>query len=166
VGQAAQQRGPAPIAPRSTFVRDAQPTFTWGAIPEATSYRVVVVNDALEVAADSGDLRETHWSPDTALPRGRVLTWQVTAVTAAGRLTAPQPPALDARFQVIAAASADALVADLARCGESRLARAFVLAHAGLMADATPLFEDVAAQNPGNAIARRWLRAARASQGR
>ena len=166
MGMAPRDAGPTPISPRSTFVRDGQPRFTWEAIPEATSYEVVVVNEALDVVAGSRDVHETSWTPDVPLARGAVLTWQVTAVTPAGRVTAPQPPAAEARFQVMTAAAADALVADLARCGESRVARAFALARAGLLADATPLFEDVAAQNPGDAVARRWLDAARAQQGR
>jgi hypothetical protein len=157
---------PTPVAPRSTYVRDGRPVFTWEAIPEATAYRVVVVDEALDVVAESGELREARWTPTASLPRGRVLTWQVTATSAAGSVTAPQPPASEARFQVISPSAADTLVADLARCGDSRLARAFVLARSGLVADAVLLFEDIAAQNPDDPHARRWLRAARASLGR
>ncbi len=165
MGAAQHQHRPTPVSPRSTFVRDGQPRFTWEALADATSYEVVVIDEDLAVVAVSGDVRATTWTPDAPLARGVVLTWQVTALTPSGRVTAPQPPDAEARFQVMTTVAADALVADLARCGESRIARAFVLARAGLIADATPLFEDVAAQNPGDAVARRWLQAARANQG-
>ncbi len=165
MGGALRQVRPAPIAPRSTFVRDARPTFSWAAIPDATSYRLLVVDASLDIVADSGELRDTRWTPESVLPRGVVLTWQVTATTPAGRVSAPEPPAAEARFQVLTADATDALIADLARCGDSRIARAFVLSRAGLAADAVLLFEDIAAQNPGDAAARRWLRTARTNLG-
>jgi hypothetical protein len=76
------------VRPLATVVRSARPTFEWTPLPGASSYRVRVADSALNHVAESPILTTTAWTPETALPSGRVLMWQVEAQTPQGR---PRP---------------------------------------------------------------------------
>jgi hypothetical protein len=99
-GSGSHQRGPAdsPVAsmnPAGIVVETARPRFTWSA-PERGLYEVSVYDGTKRIAA-SGPLRETQWSPDRDLPRGRTYAWQVETQRGERVITIPaaaDPPAL------------------------------------------------------------------------
>ena len=89
-----------PLSPAGTVVESDRPTFQWTARQGASAYRVTVFDSRFDELADSGELTGTEWTPAKPLPRGVVLTWQITARTDQGLLRAPVPPAPEARFRV------------------------------------------------------------------
>ena len=112
--------------------------------------------DYLQVA-ESPLLTTTRWQPPTPLPRGETLSWQVTATLGDEELSAPRPPAPEARFVVLAPAQAEALAADLHVVGASRLGRALAFADAGCRRDAVRELAALAADNPGSELAQGLL---------
>ena len=89
-----------PLSPVGTVVESDRPTFRWTARQGASAYRVTVFDSRFDELADSGELTGTEWTPAKPLPRGVVLTWQITARIDQGLLRAPVPPAPEARFRV------------------------------------------------------------------
>lgn len=137
------------LAPVGTVVRKARPTFRWRVRPGARAYVVSVYDQDLTEVAASPELRESEWSPPKDLPRGRVLQWQVAALTPSGREVAPAPPEPEARFRILDAASAAALDQALAAAAGSHLGAAVVLSQAGLVDEALAELAALAAANPG-----------------
>ncbi|MET1084517.1 MAG: hypothetical protein ABWY12_15935, partial [Burkholderiales bacterium] len=89
-----------PLRPAGTVVESDRPTFRWTSRQGASAYRVTVFDSRFDELADSGELTGTEWTPAKPLPRGVVLTWQITARIDQELLRAPVPPAPEARFRV------------------------------------------------------------------
>lgn len=119
------------IAPTGTMVRDTRPRFRWTAAQGATGYSVTVTDDRFNVIAESGRVEGTQWRPETALDRGRVYQWQVTAY---GSEDGGGPRSLGL-FRVIGAGEL-ARVRKIESETDSSLARAVLYARAGLVDDA------------------------------
>lgn len=127
----------APLTPVATAVRGDRPTFRWRPLPGASTHRVMVFDGDYRPVADSGALADAVWTPPRPLPRGIVLAWQVVATRDGRQVTAPAPPAPEARFEVLApAALADLERAEQAAASLSALGRAVFAARAGLLAEA------------------------------
>lgn len=90
---------PAPLTPLGAVVTSDRPTFTWSAVPGAR-YRVEVFDTSFRPVAASDIVTVPQWTPPRPLPRGATYVWQVTAITPAGSITAPRPPAPEARFMI------------------------------------------------------------------
>jgi hypothetical protein len=141
----------------ATAVPEAAPVFEWTAVPHAEHYRVRVSTAGYLQVAESPPLTALRWQPETPLPRGEILSWQVTAAVEGDEIVAPKPPAPEARFVVLAPAQAAALAAALREVGPSRLGRAVAFADAGCRRDAARELAALAADNPGSELARRLL---------
>ena len=153
-----------PLTPLSTVVRSERPTLRFTPHPNASGYVVSIYDLDLNPIASSPTLRGTEWTVDRALPRGTTYLWQIEARTPGGRLTAPAPPAAEARFHV---ASADeAAQVEGAVASGSHLAAGVALAEAGFLDEAEAHFEQLAALNPGSAEAKALLEISRASRPR
>lgn len=153
-----------PVAPLSTIVRSDRPTLRFTAHPGASGYVVSIYDLDLEPVATSPTLHATAWTVERALPRGRTYLWQIEARTRAGRVSAPAPPAAEARFHV---ASAEAAAGVEAAVGSgSHLAAGVALAEAGFVEEAQEHFEKLAALNPQSAEAKALLDLSRASRPR
>jgi hypothetical protein len=140
----------APVTPLGTRVASDRPAFRWAAYPNARSYEVSVFDQDLQKRAGSGPIAGTHWTPERPLPRGRTYLWQVTALTARGRVIAPAPPAPEARFEVVDAGVLAKLEQQRAGAPGSRLLAAIVFSEAGLLDDADVELQALAADNPGS----------------
>jgi hypothetical protein len=140
----------APVAPLGTRVASDRPVFRWSPDAEARTYEVSVFDQDLQKRAGSGPITGTRWTPERPLPRGHTYLWQVSALTGHGRLTAPAPPAPEARFEVVD----PAVLADVERrraaAPGSRLVATVVLVQAGLLDDADAELQALAADNPGS----------------
>jgi hypothetical protein len=146
------------VAPVATAVAEAAPLFRWDAVPGAQSYRVRVFTADFSLAAESPPLTAPRWRPNAPLPAGETLSWQVTATILDGEeITAPRPPAPEARFVVLAEREAAALSAALREVGASRLGRAVAYAAAGCRQDAAKELAALAAENPDSPLARDLL---------
>ena len=142
-----------PLGPAGTVVESDRPTFRWSARQGASAYRVTVFDSRFDELADSGELTGTEWTPAKPLPRGVVLTWQITARTDQGLLRAPVPPAPEARFRVVDART----VADIDQlrgaAQGSHLLLAIAYNEAGMSEAAAAELDALREQNPEAAIA-------------
>jgi hypothetical protein len=143
------------VKPLATAVRTTRPTFEWTAVPGAISYRVRIADAALNPVVESPPSTTTSWTPEAALPSGRILMWQVEAQTPQGAIVAPAPPASEARILVLRGPDAEALSRALTAANGSDLATAVALAHFGILDEADAALARLAAANPkADAIAR------------
>jgi hypothetical protein len=134
--------------PTGTFVLSDRPTFQWSPLATASSYRVSIFDEELTLVVESPTLETAEWTVPSSVPRDAVLLWQVEATTPTGRVLAPSPPDAQARFLVLSEAEAQALRDRLDSSGGSHVARALILAEAGLIDEARAEVEALKAQNP------------------
>lgn len=125
-----------PTAPTATAVTTARPEFTWTTVTGATSYEVAIYDEAFVQVAASGARSRPGWRPERDLPRDRVLTWQITAVSPAGTTVSPAPPQPEARFVVLSEAAIARVNDARTRLAGEPLALGLTLAEAGLYRDA------------------------------
>lgn len=142
---------PAAFVPRSPLgvrVGADRPLFRWTARPGARTYEVAVFDQDLRRRLGSGPVTGLEWTPARPLERGRVYLWQVTALDGGPRLTAPAPPAPEARFEVAAPAVMDQVARARAVAPGSHLVAALALVEAGLLDEAEGELRALAAENP------------------
>jgi hypothetical protein len=142
------------VRPLGTAVETDRPTLRWLPLDGASSYIAAVFDANLNPVATSSRLSATEWTLPRALPRGRDYTWQVVARKEGREVTAPAPPAPEARFRVLEEAPA----ADIGRARQayagSHLALGLVYARAGLLDEATSELDALAGLNPDSSVAR------------
>jgi hypothetical protein len=149
--------GPEPLGPRATVVASDRPSFRWRPLPGADSYQVTVFDPGYRRLAASGPLGGEQWAPAEPLPRGPVLSWQVAAVVAGREVTAPAPPAPEARFRIATHDELARVEAAARDAAGSRLALAAIYAEAGLLVEAQGELGALAEANPDSEVARRLL---------
>lgn len=143
------------LQPVGTVTLSNRPTFNWQPLAGATSYQVHILDTDFNVVAESGALTTTSWSPPTALKRGVVYLWQVSAAKDGEVISAPAAPAPEARFKILTAAKArEVQHAVQARSG-SHLELGIIYAHNGLLDDAEREFRAALRRNQGAATARK-----------
>ena len=98
----------------------------------------------------SGPLTSTEWTPAKALPRGRTYLWQVTARAGGQRVTAPAPPAPEARFEIAGPDVMAEVEKRRAQAPGSHVVAALALVEAGLLDDAESELDALATDNPGS----------------
>jgi len=154
--------GPAPefaaTDPLGRVTLEDRPVFRWTALPGASSYRVAILDEDLRAVAQSPALSQPQWQPGQPLPRGRVYTWQVTAVRSGDEVRAPQPPAPEARFAVLDRAQFDRVAAAEARVPVSHLALAVLYAQSGLQPECLRELQTLEAANPTSPLLARLRR--------
>ena len=96
------------------------------------------------------------------MPRGRDYSWQVAAFVEGGEVTAPEPPAPEARFRVIEPSLLDETRRGLEACGDSHLLRGLLYARTGLLDEAERELGALVEANPGSAVAEELVRNVRA----
>jgi predicted Zn-dependent protease len=136
-------------------VREAQPLFYWAPAPGASSYHVRIVDQSLEVVAESEPVVKPTWRPRRPLPRGRVLQWQVEAIIPSGNLLSPVPPAPEARFRILTEAEDAALSRALDASRGSSLAALYLYTEAGLRNDARRALSALLKSNPDSPVLQR-----------
>jgi hypothetical protein len=161
MGRAASAGAFAPRAPVGTRVGTDRPVFRWTAHADARTYEVSVFDRELRPQATSGPVSGTEWQPQQPLAAGRVYLWQVTAQTARGRVSAPAPPAAEARFEVADAAVLAEVARARAAAPGSHLVAAVVLVEKGLLDEAEVELQALADENRGVPAAERLLLAVR-----
>lgn len=137
-------------SPLGTRVSTDRPTLRWTPPPGARTYEVAVYDQDLRQQLASGPVAGTEWTPATPLARGKTYLWQVSAVTPSGRITAPAPPAPEARFEVASPAVMAEVEHRRAPAPASHLVAALAFVQAGLLDDAEAELQALAADNPGS----------------
>jgi hypothetical protein len=143
LGDAATPAGTV-LGPVAETVESDRPLFRWTPVQGVTTYRVEVYDAKFDEVASSGLVTGTEWRPDRSLPRGAAYTW----VVAAGARRFPQPPAPEARFEVLSSDAAAEV--ERARATGSRLLLAIVAGRHGLWQESKEALDDVTRENPAN----------------
>jgi hypothetical protein len=150
-----------PVRPLATAVEDVRPRFEWTPLAGAGVYVVSVFDADFNQVQESPGLTSTRWQPLDPLARGRTYVWQVRAQGPGLDVTAPAPPAAEARFHVLAGDVASRLADVRRRLGGSHLALGVLLARAGALDAARQELEALAAANPDADAPRQLLEALR-----
>jgi hypothetical protein len=150
------------LSPVGTITRTQQPTLRWRSLSGAISYTVAVLDADFNAVATGPPLTGTTWTPPRPLERGRVYSWQVTAVKDGKEIISPSAPAPEARFKVLEKAKADELSGVETAASGSHLARGILYARAGLLDDAERELRALVAANPKSPTARKLLQSVRA----
>ena len=154
------------LSPVGTVVASDRPTFRWRALATAETYRVEIFDDNLEQVAASPSLAAAHWTAAKPIERGRVYSWQVTAIAGSREVKSPVPPAPQARFKVLGRAEGDELARARSKQPGSHLITGLLYAQAGLLDEAEHELQMLVRDNPDSASARKLLSSVRAMRKR
>ncbi len=124
------------ISPVATGVMSGRPTFRWKRLEGDWTYQVRVFRPGSDLAAESGEISGSEWTPETELPSGITYQWQILAQRGSERLTFPQPPQSPPRFRVIDQGAAARLRQLAERRGGVHLLLGIEYGKAGLIEDA------------------------------
>ena len=144
-------------SPIGVVIEAARPTLRWDALAGATSYKVTIYDPNFNVVASTPPLTTTSWTVSQPLVRGKIYSWQVTALKADQEIKSPKPPAPEARFKVLDAAKAGEIEQARRALANSHLALGVLYARAGLLNDAEREFNALLRANPGSEVARKLL---------
>ncbi|HEX6285155.1 MAG TPA: hypothetical protein VFZ71_09785 [Pyrinomonadaceae bacterium] len=133
-----------------------EPTFRWTAMEGAKGYVVEVYDPQFNLVASSPQLTDLSWT--TTLARGNVYSWQVKAIQESAEVTAPRPPAPQAKFRILDQAKANELARAKRSLGSSHLTLGLLYADAGLLSEAEREFRLLRNANPNSELARNLLR--------
>jgi len=141
-----------PVAPLGIVAED-RPQFEWKPLEGATTYHVAVFDKDFRQVVKSDAITGTTWFATKPLPRGTTFIWQVSAKGKSGAtVTAPAPPAAEARFQIVAEADSDAIIAARVQQPPSHLLLAALYAKLGMKSDALRELAVLEALNPDSQI--------------
>jgi hypothetical protein len=149
------------LSPTGKVVQSARPTFRWTPLKGAGSYLVTVTDDKLNEVARSGPITKTEWSPGTPLKRGRVYSWQVTALKDGQAITSPVMPAPLAKFMILDAARDAELKRVRGVAPRYHLGLGVLYAHAGLLDEAEREFRKALKADPGSSTVAKLLQSVR-----
>ncbi len=143
-----------PIASGSLSDR---PEFEWQPIQGARTYKIAIYDLNYNQVAISPPLTATHWHPDKPLTRGKVYSWQVSALLSGGEVTAPQPPAPEAKFEILSQTDWIRLEGIRSRHPQDHLALGVLYGQAGAFAEAESELKLAIASGPRADAARTLL---------
>jgi len=150
------------LAPVGNVLLSDRPAFRWTTLGGATGYVVEVYDPQFKLVASSPELTGSSWT--TTVPRGNVYSWQVKALNDGQEITAPRPPAPQAKFRIIDQARANELARAKRTHASSHLTLALLYADAGLLKEAEQELRLVQRSNPNSDLARKLLRQVQALQ--
>ncbi len=138
------------LEPVGSVVAAERPVLRWSGEPGATGYRVnLLPRGGLVQSSPLLPARAHSWSPNESLQPNETYEWEVQAFRGDELLAqAPAPPAPEARFRVLAAATRSELQQARQKWGASHLLMGLADARAGLVAEARDEFEALARANP------------------
>ncbi len=142
----------APLGPLNSRILTYTPRITTQAMSGAENNQVLVTNQNLEPLARSAMITSTEWQPETALPRGVMLLWQVRAWKGGEMVSAPAPPAPPATFELADAQTAARIEQLRSGPQPSHLLAAILCAQAGLREDAVQELQALARENPDSKL--------------
>jgi hypothetical protein len=152
------------VRPTQNIVLTPTPTFVWNKLPGAKTYTVNVYDEQDNLVLSSKPMEVTTWKPDTRLPRGKVYSWEVTALKEGQQITSNVSAAdldgktLEAKFKVLEQSKADEITAAKKRYRDFHLLLGIIEARAGLLDEAEMEFKQVLNSNPQSNIAQNLLR--------
>ena len=145
------------IEPAGNVSLTDSPTFRWSTLEGATAYVVEIYDSNFKLVAASPQLTGNSWT-SPSLPRGRVYAWQVKATKEGQEVTAPRPPAPQAKFRVLDQAKTEEIVKARRAHPSSHLTLGLLYAEAGLLKESEQELRLLQKANPDSEIARGLLR--------
>lgn len=151
------------LAPIGVVLQTDRPLFRWQPVAGATGYVVAIFDEEFKPIQASETLMQTQWRAAQALPRGRILLWQVTAHIGDKQITAPAAPVPEARFQLVPYKQSTELQRAQREFTKSHLLLGTLYAQAGLLAEASHEFQALQAENPQSPLIKKLLQQLRQS---
>jgi len=152
-----QRREFSVIEPVGKVVMSDRPTFRWSPMEGASVYVVEVYDSKFNLVAASPELTAHSWTVPRLL-RGKVYGWQVKAKKEGEEMTAPRPPAPQAKFRIVDQGKAKELEKARRAYPRSHLVLGLLYAEAGLLTEAEQELRALEKANPESEIARSLLR--------
>ena len=143
------------IGPVGRVVEMDRPPFRWRPLQNAETYKVGIYDENFRLVIESPSITGPNWTPNAALPRGKILQWQVTAVVDGKDVVSPTRPAGAAKFKIVDAATAAEIQTARRTAGNSHLLMGIVYANAGMVPEAEREFQALLQRNPNSGIARK-----------
>ena len=140
--------------PIGTVIREQRPKFNWTELHEGADSYVVMVRDLVKdeiVAFTDHPVKNTTWTPDRPLDRGRLYGWLVIA-TKDGKEVAHAPAAGMGRFKILDETGERLLEQAEIYAPGSRLVRGILLYRLGLVAEAQQDLAQLERANPDSKI--------------
>ncbi|HET6975962.1 MAG TPA: zf-HC2 domain-containing protein [Pyrinomonadaceae bacterium] len=137
------------VGPIGKVVQTRTPTLSWKALQGAEGYTVLITDDKLEEVASSPRVTDTRWTVPAPLQRGRVYSWQVTAIKDGQRVTSPVLPAPQAMFKVLEKSRDDELRRLKQSLPDYHLGLGVFYTQAGMIDEAEQEFQALARETPG-----------------
>jgi hypothetical protein len=145
---------------RRVLIED-RPVFRWGRLPDATYYRVYVLDANGNQVGQSEDLppTEAEWKPPTPLRRGQIFSWVVTAFVDGKEVVSPPASAPEMKFAVLSTNDLQEL--NRLKQQHSHLALGVFYARAGLLTEAEREIQHLIRLNPQSDLPRKLLQSVR-----
>jgi hypothetical protein len=149
------------LYPARRVVIENRPVFKWGRLPEATYYRVYVLDANGNQVVQSEDLppTQTQWKAQTSLRRGQIFSWVVTTFVDGKEIVSPPASASEMKFAVLSTNDLQEL--NRLKKQNSRLALGVFYARAGLLTEAEHEFQQLIQLNPQSELPRKLLQGVR-----
>lgn len=160
-GGANNSNGFGPADPVGVVILTTRPSLRWKKLDGAIHYTVSIYDAKFNLVASSPKLAGTSWTVPSALTRGHIYTWQVTAVKEGQEIKAPVPPAAEARFKVLEEGQAAELNRARQSFPGSHLTLGILYAQAGLLDEAEREFLILLRENPQSKVAQNLLQSVR-----
>jgi len=149
------------LYPTRRVVIEDRPVFKWDGQPNATHYRVYVLDATGNQVSQSKELplTQTQWRAPTPLPRGQILSWVVTAVVDGKEIVSPSASAPEMKFAVLSRND----LQELGRLKKqnSHLALGVFYARTGLTGEAERELQSLIKLNPQSDIPQKLLASVR-----
>lgn len=150
-------------SPVGVIVESARPQLRWNALAGATSYKVSVYDSNFDVVAASPAVTANSWTVSRSLARGKIYSWQVSALKDGEEIKSPRPPAPEAKFKVLDGATFVGIQQARRAYPNSHLTLGVLYAQAGLLDEAEHEFNALLRANPKSDVAQKLLNNVRAA---
>jgi hypothetical protein len=158
------------VRPTQKIVLTPTPTFVWNKLPGAKTYTVNIYDEEDNLVLSSKPVETTSWKPDMPLRRGKVYSWEVTALKEGQQISSNISAAdlggraLEAKFKVLEQSKADDILAAQKLYRDFHLLLGIIEVRAGLLDEAEMEFKKLLDSNPQSKIAQNLLRTIRATR--
>lgn len=150
------------LYPLRRVVTEDRPVFRWDSLPNASSYRVYVLDADGNQIGQSEELAptQTRWKIPVRLTRGQIFSWVVTAAVDGKKIVSPSASAPEMKFAVLSRADFQELTR--LKQSNSHIALGVFYARAGLVDQAEHEFQSLVELNPESETPRKLLQSVRA----
>lgn len=149
------------LYPSRRVVIEDRPTFRWESLSGVTNYRVYVLDANGDQVSQSEELppTQTQWKAPTALRRGQIFSWVVTALIDGKDIVSPSASNPEVKFAILSSNDFNEL--NQLKKSDSHLALGIFYARVGLLTEAERELQKLMQLNPQSELARKLLQSVR-----